>query len=75
MAMVMPAPSSRLRRGLAVIRFRVSSSRPPAIFSRLADMVRIPNRKKARPPHRVNREKMSMARLLLPRSGVLCGEL
>ena len=42
MAMVMPAPSARLLKGLEVIFFKVRSSRPPAIFSRLLDMVFMP---------------------------------
>ena len=60
MAMVMPAPRSRLLKGLEVSFFRVSSSFPPAIFSRLEDIMCIPNRKNARPPHRVNTENMSI---------------
>ena len=60
MAMVMPAPSSRLLKRLEVMRLSSCSSRPPASFSRPDDMVDIPNRKKARPPHRVIREKISI---------------
>ena len=60
MAMVMPAPSSRLLIGVEVMRLRVRSSLPPAIFSRLLDMTVMPYRKKARPPQRVNKEKMFM---------------
>ena len=64
MAMVIPAPSSRLFRGLAVMRLSICSSRPPAIFSRLLDMVVMPYRKKARPPQRVKTEKISLSSLL-----------
>ena len=42
MAMVMPAPSSRLLKGLEVMRLSIRSSLPPAIFSRLLDMVVMP---------------------------------
>ena len=42
MAMVMPAPSSRLLRGVEVMRLSSRSSLPPAIFSRLLDMVVMP---------------------------------
>ena len=42
MAMVMTAPSTMLRRGLAVILRSISSRRPPAIFSRLEDMTFMP---------------------------------
>ena len=42
MAMVMPAPSSRLLKGLEVMRLSSRSSLPPAIFSRLLDMVVMP---------------------------------
>ena len=59
MAMVMPAPSRRLLKGLEVSFFSVSSSFPPAIFSRLEDMICMPNRKKARPPQSVKIENMS----------------
>ena len=41
-AMVMPAPRSRPFTGLEVMRFKSRSSRPPAIFSRLLDMVVMP---------------------------------
>ena len=61
MAIVMPAPSKRLLKRLSVIFFSSCSSRPPASFSRLADMVDIPKRKKARPPHRVITEKISIS--------------
>ena len=60
MAMVMPAPSSRLLKRLSVIRFSSCSRRPPASFSRLEDMVDIPKRKNASPPHRVITEKISI---------------
>lgn len=60
MAMVMPAPSSRLLMGLEVMRLSSRSSLPPAIFSRLLDMVFIPYRKKASPPQSVKTEKISM---------------
>ena len=42
MAMVIPAPSSRLLMGVEVMRLRRRSNRPPAIFSRLLDMTYIP---------------------------------
>ena len=42
MAMVMPAPNRRLLKGLEVILFSNRSSLPPAIFSRLLDMVFMP---------------------------------
>ena len=42
MAMVIPAPSSRLLMGVEVMRLRRRSNRPPAIFSRLLDMTVIP---------------------------------
>ena len=42
MAMVMPAPSARLLKGLEVMRFSRRSSLPPAIFSRLLDMTVMP---------------------------------
>ena len=42
MAMVMPAPRRRLLKGLEVMRFSRRSSLPPAIFSRLLDMVVMP---------------------------------
>ena len=42
MATVMPVPSSRLLNGLEVMRFKMRSSLPPAIFSRLFDMVVMP---------------------------------
>ena len=42
MAMVMPAPSRRLLKGLEVMRLSSRSSLPPAIFSRLFDMVVMP---------------------------------
>ena len=64
MAMVMPAPSRRLLKRLSVIFFRSCSSLPPASFSRLEDIVDIPKRKKASPPHRVITEKISMIRSL-----------
>ena len=73
MAMVMPAPRSRPLTGLSVMRFKSRSRRPPAIFSRLLDMVVMPYRKKARPPQRVNREKISMQRLLTSSSGLGTG--
>ena len=60
MAMVMPAPSKRLLTGLEVMRLSSRSSLPPAIFSRLLDMVFIPYRKKASPPQSVKTEKISM---------------
>ena len=42
MAMVMPAPRRRLLKGLEVMRLSSRSSLPPAIFSRLFDMVVMP---------------------------------
>ena len=60
MAMVMPAPSSRLLKGLEVMRLSMRSSLPPAIFSRLLDMTVMPYKKNARPPQRVKTEKMSI---------------
>ena len=57
-AMVMTAPRDRLKRGLAVILRSISSSLPPAIFSRLEDMTFIPYRKKVRPPIMEMRLKM-----------------
>ena len=42
MAMVIPAPNSRLLMGVEVMRLRRRSNRPPAIFSRLLDMTYIP---------------------------------
>ena len=62
MAMVMPAPSSRLLMGLEVMRL----SLPPAIFSKLLDMTVMPYKKKASPPHRVKREKMFISDPFLP---------
>ena len=61
MAMVIPAPSSRLLKRFPVIFFSICSSRPPASFSRLEDMVDMPKRKNASPPQRVNREKISIS--------------
>ncbi len=58
MAMVMAAPSARLFQRLDVSRCRTTSSLPPATFSRLDDMMFMPNRKKARPPIIVRTEKM-----------------
>ena len=66
MAMVMPAPSSRLLMGLEVMRLSSRSSLPPAIFSRLLDMTVMPYKKKASPPHRVKREKMFISDPFLP---------
>ena len=60
MAMVMPAPSSRLLKRLEVIFFSSCSSRPPASFSKPEDMTDIPYRKNASPPHRLIREKISI---------------
>ena len=42
MAMVMPAPRSSPLMGLSVMRFKSRSRRPPAIFSRLLDIVVMP---------------------------------
>ena len=66
MAMVMPAPSSRLLMGLEVMRLSRRSSLPPAIFSRLLDMTVMPYKKKANPPHRVKSEKMFISDPFLP---------
>ena len=66
MAMVMPAPSSRLLMGLEGMRLSSRSSLPPAIFSRLLDMTVMPYKKKASPPHRVKREKMFISDPFLP---------
>ena len=60
MAMVMPAPSSRLLMGFEVMRLSIRSSLPPAIFSRLLDMTVMPYKKKAKPPQRVKTEKISI---------------
>ena len=65
MAMVMPAPSSRLLNRLSVIFRSICSSLPPASFSSRDDMRDMPYRKKATPPQRVNREKISIVRSLL----------
>ena len=66
MAMVMPAPSSKLLKGLEVMRLSIRSSLPPAIFSRLLDMTVMPYKKNARPPQRVKTEKMSITALSFP---------
>ena len=60
MAMVIPAPSRRLLKQLSVIFFRSCSSRPPASFSKPEDIVDMPKRKNASPPHSVIMEKISM---------------
>ena len=61
-AMVMTAPRARLSRGLAVILRSISSSLPPAIFSRLDDMTFMPYRKKVKPPIMEIKLKMLMKR-------------
>ena len=60
MAMVMPAPSNRLLKGLDVIFLSMRSNWPPASFSKDEDITCIPNRKKASPPHKVKTEKISI---------------
>ena len=53
MAIVITAPRIRLLPGLEVSVFSMSSSLPPATFSRLPDITCIPKRKKASPPQSV----------------------
>jgi hypothetical protein len=55
-AIVITAPSKRLLKRLEVIFLRTACSLPPATFSRLPDIICIPKRKNARPPHNVNTE-------------------
>ena len=64
-AAVMPAPNTKLFIGLEVIFFNILSNRPPAIFSNPEDIIVIPYRKNASPPHSVNNEKMSIIFILI----------
>ena len=59
-AAVTPAPNTKLFRGLEVIFFKILSNRPPAIFSKPEDIIVIPYRKNASPPHSVNNENISI---------------
>ena len=59
-AAVMPAPNTKLFNGLEVIFFKIRSNRPPAIFSKPEDIIVIPYRKNASPPHSVNNENISI---------------
>ena len=61
MAMVIPAPKSRLLKGLDGILFNVCSSFPPVTFVSPEDITCMPYRKNASPPQSVMRLKISMS--------------
>ncbi len=64
MAMVITAPRARPLKRFEVMERRTLSKRPPTIFSSPAESTCMPYRKKAKPPSRVKREKMSIKLLL-----------
>ena len=64
-AAVMPTPNSRLFHLFEVIFCRITSSLPPASFSKPEDMTFMPYKKNARPPNRVRKEKISIRKHIL----------